>query len=216
MAKNVVVYSAVFGGYDSIVPPRHPNPNVHYVMFTDSRQNIKGWNVRQVEPKYSPRKTSRYYKVLAHQHFPDAEYTIWFGGWLIPTGDPLPALKYLGKHDIAMEPHLERNCLYKEAMKCIEIGKVNEGNARRQMKAYKQDGFPANYGLTSAFFIVRRNTPNIAALENLWWEQINTYTTRDQLSLMYCMWKLGEDYGRIPIGPRAHGHYRTKAHIGGK
>jgi len=207
----IVVYTAVFGGYDAIRPPRF-NSDVKYVIFTDKDVKVKDAEVRVVKPIFSARKTSRYYKILAHQLFPDAEYTIWHGGWLQLIKNPIGLLKYLGDHDIAMEPHLERDCIYDEANVVIQRRLANQQRVRDQMRKYRREGFPAHYGLTSCFLIVRHNTPKIAEFEKVWWNQIHQHTNRDQLSCMYSMWRTGIDYGRIPQGARSHGFYRTHKH----
>jgi len=210
---RIVAYTAIFGGYDRVVPPKNPNPNVDYVLFTDKPVKTKTWEVVQVRVKgLAPRKSSRYFKILAHKHFPNADITIWHGGWLILNGDPTRAIKYLGDCDIAMEPHKERGCLYQEAHTCINRKLASGPIVQRQIMAYRKDGFPSNYGLTSAFFIVRRNTEKIAEMERLWWEQVKNFSARDQVSLMYCLWKCGIDYSKIPVGPRKHGLYRTQKH----
>jgi len=205
----ITVFTAIFGNYEI---PRTPKiyPNIRYVLFSDRKYNINGWEVRVVPTIGSPAKASRHYKILSTKYLPDAEITVWHGGWLRLINDPMIAVNYLNRHDIAMEPHLERKCTYQEARACISMGKANKDIANKQMAFYRKDGFPANYGLTSAFLIVRKNTDRIRQLEELWWEQVEKFTNRDQLSLMYCMWKLGLDYDRIPIGP--NGLYRTHAH----
>ncbi|NIP51916.1 MAG: DUF616 domain-containing protein, partial [Aliifodinibius sp.] len=158
------------------------------------------------------RKTSRYYKILAHEHFPEADYTIWHGGWLQIIKDPTGLLKFLKDNDIAMEPHRERGCIYAEANTCIQRRLVNPMRAREQMKAYRDDGYPANNGLTSAFLIVRKNTEKIAEFENFWWEQVDTYTVRDQLSLCYALWKTGVAYDKLPLGAKRSGFYKVHTH----
>lgn len=210
---RVTVFTAIFGNYEQVRNPAKINKDIRYVLFTDREVKNPGvWEVRIVPHFGSHAKTARHYKILSTRYLQDADATVWHGGWLRLIKDPMNAVSYLKKCDIAMEPHLERSCIYKEAAACINLGKVNEQNARKQMKEYRKDGFPRNYGLTSAFLIVRRNTPRIAELEELWWEQIDKFTIRDQLSLMYCMWKLGLDYDRIPIGPSNNGLYKTHGH----
>lgn len=210
---RVTVFTAIFGNYERIRNPSKINKDVRYVLFTErERRNAGIWEVHTVPLVGSHAKTARHYKILASRYLQDADVTVWHGGWLQLIKDPMAAVAYLKENDIAMEPHLDRRCIYQEAAACINLGKVNEENAKRQMKAYRQDGFPKNYGLTSAFLIVRRNTPRIAEFEELWWEQIEKFTIRDQLSLMYCMWKLGLDYDKIPVSPSRNGLYRTHGH----
>lgn len=207
---NITVFTAIFGGYEKPRPPAGINKDVRYVLFSDRSYNVKPWEVRVVPSVGSPAKTARHYKILSTTYLPDADITVWHGGWLRLIADPMIAVNYLKRHDIAMEPHIERKCIYQEAKTCIAMGKANKEVANRQMAEYRKAGFPANYGLTSAFLIVRRNTDKIIELEELWWKQVERHTNRDQLSLMYCMWKLGLGYDKIPIGP--HGLYKTHGH----
>jgi hypothetical protein len=210
---NITVFTAIFGGYEPIRQPRAINPDIRYVLFTDRQVARPGaWEVRVVPRVGACARTARHYKILSHRYLPDADATIWHGGWLQLIADPLDAMSFLNKNEIAMEAHLERNCIYEESVACIRLRKVNPQNAKRQMRTYASHGFPRNYGLTSAFLIVRRNTKRIAELNELWWKQIKKFTNRDQLSLMYCMWKLGLDYDRIPQGPSKNRLYRTHAH----
>lgn len=209
----ITVFTAVFGGYEKIRQPEYINPDVRYVLFTDRPVKRPGvWEVRVIERIWSPTRTARHYKILPHRYLPDAEITVWHGGWLQLITDPTHAVSYLKDNDIAMEPHIERSCIYDEAAACIKLRKVNPDIAKRQMQFYSAKGFPPKYGLTSAFLIVRRNTDRITELNELWWKQVRMFTNRDQLSFMYCMWKLGLDYDRIPASPTRNGLYRTHAH----
>ena len=209
----ITVFTAVFNGYEQIRQPQIVNPDVRYVLFTDREITRSGiWEVRVVPGVGSPPRTARHYKILSHRYLPDAEVTIWHGGWLQLIADPVEAVSYLKDNDIAMEPHIERDCIYDEATACIRLRKANPQIAKMQMKTYSARGFPRHHGLTSAFLIIRKNTSRIAELNELWWKQVRLFTNRDQLSLMYCMWKLGLDYDRIPAGPTRNGLYRTHAH----
>jgi len=40
----------------------------------------------------------------------------------------------------------------------------------------------------------KHNSDNIIKLMNDWWEELNTQTKRDQLSLAYVLWKNGENF----------------------
>jgi hypothetical protein len=210
---NITVFTAIFGNYERVRQPRVVNPDVRYVLFTDRQVKRPGvWEVRIVPRKGCAARSARHYKILPHLYLPDADVTVWHGGWLQLIADPLKAVGFLFKNDIAMEPHIERGCIYEEAAACIRLKKVNPKNAKRQMRAYASEGFPTNYGLTSAFLIVRRNTAQVSIMSELWWKQIEKFTNRDQLSLMYCLWKCGMGYDKIPPGPSRNGLYRTHAH----
>jgi len=208
---KVVVYTAIFGGYERPRPPSVINRNVKYMLFTDRPGSVDPWEPVVVAPQWSMPKTARHYKAVPHLYM-DADVSIWHGGWLQLTKDPLEFLGYLKDNDIAMEPHKERNCAYQEAAAVVKLKKANKATVNAQMARYRNMGLPERYGLTSAFLIVRRHTDRIAELNEMWWSEIEQFSVRDQLSLMPCMWRLGLDYDRIPVGP--HGFYRTHKHGG--
>jgi hypothetical protein len=209
---NITVFCAIFGGYDRLHPPSNLNSDINYVLFTDKQVSMPPYEVRVVKPPYSRRKTARYYKINATKWFPDSDVIIWHDGWLILKKDPALLIPFLGENDIAMESHIERNCIYKEAEEVIRVRKVVDPKyPRAQMQKYRNEGMPENYGLTSTFMIVRRNTETIRELEELWWHEVDNHSLRDQLSFMYCCWKLGVECSRIPI---RQGFYRTQAHAG--
>ncbi len=52
-----------------------------------------------------------------------------------------------------------------------------------------------NFGLGENNILFRKhNSDNIIKLMNDWWEELNTQTKRDQLSLAYVLWKNGENF----------------------
>jgi hypothetical protein len=209
---NIIVYTAVFGGYDPIrQSPKRFNKNLRYVYITD--RNIKDgmdWEIVKVKrPFKTARRCSRYYKILSHRIFPNADITIWHGGSIQLLTDPLNILKFLKESDIALVSHPERDCAYDEAKTFIRLNKVNKNLARRQVRRMEKAGFPRHYGLVSAYFIVRRHTEKIADLNELWWDLVLNNTNRDQISFPFACWQLGVKYDEIA---RNWPHYKRYAH----
>jgi len=52
--------------------------------------------------------------------------------------------------------------------------------------------------LPSTKCVIRRHTPWIARLNIRWWEEIERYSERDQLSLPFVCWELGFKWKIIP------------------
>jgi hypothetical protein len=49
---------------------------------------------------------------------------------------------------------------------------------------------PAEFGLWGCGIMIRKtNHPNVQQIETAWWDEINSTTPRDQLSLPYILWK---------------------------
>ena len=67
-------------------------------------------------------------------------------------------------------------------------------------KKYRASGFPSNYGLTWNFVLIRKNTPELADLMERWYQE-TLVTYRDQLSLMYVLWKGGLELNTLQINP---------------
>jgi hypothetical protein len=211
---SIVVYCAIFGGYDYYLPDLNRNPDARYILFTDQDVKVDGWEVRTVPSHLGRRKTARYYKLNSCLFFPEAEYTVWHDGWLQLICNPAELIPYLGDNDIAMEKHRERNCVYQEAEEVIRVKKVLKPEyAREQVNRYHREGFPPNYGLTASYLVVRRNTPDLAVLETMWWNELDQHTMRDQLGFMPSCWRLGMRCSILPHGQgkfyKSHPHARS-------
>lgn len=87
--------------------------------------------------------------------------------------------------------HPKRDCLYAEGRKCIEVKKGNKADIRKQKNFYKSEGYPAGNGLYYTSWLFRRHTKKMKEFSKLWWEQLNLYSHRDQISLPYVAWKHG-------------------------
>jgi hypothetical protein len=223
---NIVVYTAIFGRIDHLWSPLPiVSRNAQHVCFTDKPKHSVGlwthrltekwpvivegsqrfrakkqiWNVRVVKPMYGARRTARYYKALAHKHFPDADVTIWLDGnvrLLIPAAQAVK--KWLRNSNMAIFNHPDRDCLYKEANFCAQSGKGNPVRLSKQTAVYRKAGMPENWGMPETKCVIRRNTPQVTELNELWWQQLKQYSVRDQVSLPYCCWKLGLKWRVIP------------------
>lgn len=205
---NIVVYTPVFGNYDTLRPP-FPDDNlpagydVRHVCLTDglNAQNVPGREYVLPKRYYQddPRRESRRCIALSHEYFPDADVTIMHGGSLELHVPAMTAVSWLeGNNDIAALRHPDRNCIYDEAVVVVATGKDKPENVWPQMQAYRADGYPEHNGLAACTIIVRRHTDRIKRFNEFWWEQTRQYSVRDQLSFNYSCWKLGMSYGIIP------------------
>lgn len=197
-----VVYTAIFGKFDTLLPPLHPD-GARWVCFADAISPPSPWEVMPHESRLDPRRHSRWCKLHPHILFPDAEVTIWHGGNVRLTHPVQDYVNLLGDGEIAALPHPLRNSAYDEAAVCRRDGKAPPIAIQKQMNFYKGEGFDGKR-LHAAFLLVRRNTPLITELNELWWSQLEKYTIRDQLSFDYCLWKLGITPVNIPFVNGSH------------
>lgn len=65
---------------------------------------------------------------------------------------------------------------------------------KEQMKFYEHEGLPKYTCYFENPVIIRKtNDDELKAVMRTWWEQIERFTHRDQLSLPYALWKNGKD-----------------------
>jgi len=198
---RIVVYTAIFGGYDLLLEPRCAPKNIDYVCFTDN-VNVKS-NIWKIIPLNVERNLSviknREIKILAHNYFPQYEYSVYIDGSFLITGDLTDLIKkYLANSNIACPKHPERHDIYEEAKACIELKKAEQEKVERLILRYKKEGYPENHGLTSNGVLLRRhNHPEVIKFMEKWWHEFCTGVHRDQLSFDYVSWKLGIPYASM-------------------
>jgi len=195
MAK-IVVYTVIMGDYEALRPTKYNG-----VCLTDSDiPPTGGWEIRTIKGEHSdPRRAARYPKMMPHVYFPKAKYTIYLDGNVGLLNTPALVVRdLLRKEDMALFPHPERGCTYEEAVKCITYKKADPKVVEQQMEYYRRVKFPADYGLTACWVIIRRNTSKVRQFGEAWWDEYLQFTQRDQLCFDYVRWQLGMKYNRIP------------------
>ena len=223
--RKSIIYTAIAGGYDNLKPPRGdlPTDGPARLAFVDNPvlcegTSCPGW---QIEPMASicmdPLMQAKSYKVLAHRMLPPGtEFSLWVDGSMEFSSGLHPgelARLYLQDADLALFKHPIRDCLYDEAHRC-NVGKMDDpGVMARQMNRYRAQGYPRNNGLAECAVILRRHTPAVARLNEMWWKEIVDGSRRDQLSFDYVCWKLGMKYVLFPGTRHTCMEFKTYRHI---
>ena len=224
MSDRSIIYTAIAGGYDNLKPPWGDNPNSPTrLAFVDNPDlcagtGCPGW---QIEPMSSicmdPLMQAKSYKVMAHKVLPaGTEFSLWVDGSMAFNAGLHPgdlALRYLKDADLALFRHPIRDCLYDEAHRC-NVGKMDDSSVMaRQMNRYRAEGYPRNNGLAECAVILRRHTPAVARLNEMWWKEIAEGSRRDQLSFGYVCWKLDVKYAFFPGTRHTCTDFKTYRHI---
>lgn len=147
---------------------------------------------------------NRYCKMHGAELFKDYEYSIYLDGVVQIAGDIICYLDQVGKTGIALYLNETNGCIYDAGILISLVGRCSFEKARDQLKSYAMEGMPENYGYLCGTYIFRDNRNALGnELMNLWWEEYQKWSTRDQLCLPYVMWKMGlvlEDVGIINNG----------------
>ncbi|CFR04467.1 glycosyltransferase domain-containing protein [Yersinia kristensenii] len=210
--KKRVVYTAIFGGYDTLHEPKGLNEDIDFVCFTDDPTlRSQKWRVVLVSDKtLNNSMRNRRYKFFPNIYLNDYDESLYIDGNISICSDSIANLfeKYLTENKIAIPFHSERNCIYKEAKKCIEVSKGDPIKINSQIEFYKKVGFPSNYGLYENNVILRKHNDSvIISLMEAWFQQLAEFSARDQLSLCFLMWKYKIKCGSILEGPRFSNKY---------
>jgi hypothetical protein len=204
---KIVVYSVNIGGYDDLWTPKVVDPNVRYILFTDNKyfkSNV--WEINHVDflgNDMDNRLKSRYVKTHPHIVLPNHDVSVWIDNcFSYKFSDTKKMVEEIGitNNLIMCYKHDVRDCLYDEA-KVIKSMKLDYSDVvDSQMNKYREEGFPKKMGLYQSGFMVRKNIKNVNNFNNTWWEEIKSFSGRDQLSQVYSSWKT-----ETPITPITNG-----------
>nr|WP_275900228.1 glycosyltransferase domain-containing protein [Bacillus wiedmannii] len=201
---KVIVYTALFGNYDSVKEPLFIDENIDYILFTDNGGiQSDNWKTKILEiQNLSSRKMSLIPKILPHKFLPSHDISIYLDASFQLQTQHIHRMitDCLEGHEIALYKHHCRNCTYEEIEICKQIGFESPTIADRVRKKYLKECFPNNWGLFENGFILRKNTENINKLNKMWFIEYISGSERDQFSLMYCLWKLGITANSIKMG----------------
>jgi O-antigen biosynthesis protein len=183
--SSIAVYTAIVASYDKLRALRHRPSGCDFFVFSDEPVEVKGWTWLPLTYfDKDPTRMARFVKLHPHLYFGDYSHSIWLDGNIGIRGDARDLVAALERDTfIGGFAHPLRDCIYDEAVSCIELGKDEEAPVVRQMEGYRAQGFDEARGLWETGVLVRRhNDPACIRLMSRWWREIQTTSRRDQLS----------------------------------
>lgn len=225
MTLKTVVYTAIFGDYEGLVP-QPAIPGVDYICFSDKYIRSRSWRVERVEPRHDdPGRSARVYKVLPHEVLDSYDTSIWMDANYLIVGDVRELLSlYLEDANIAVFDHGQtksdpRRCVYEEYEALMSMGKAtgrykdDPAVLTRQIERYRRLGYPPQNGLVFAAVLVRRHhDPTVIRTMKTWWSEIEQFSRRDQLSFNYACWKERLDFAVIDGDLRNNRYFYMVGH----
>ena len=196
--KKFVLYAAVFGKKASFRKPIISGLDMDKVLYTDLPGLINEDHVfydvrRKNLDNLDQTRRNRFMKInIPDEIFYNYEYSLYMDYkhlTAINFDDMLGQLE--PGSDFLITKHKQRDCVYKEGAVCIERNKGNKEEILKQLSHYLSKGYPSHNGLYAAWWLFRRHTKELKELMKLWWQQVDKYSYRDQISLPYIAWKEG-------------------------
>lgn len=196
--SDCVVYTAITGG--TAVLRNQTTHDVPFVAFLDQPTSSRCWQLAPACREFADAgRNAKIHKVLAHQYFPDQEYSLYVDGSILLNASPRDLIEsYLGEYDLVVHRHPDRDCLYREAETCVQYGLDSQDLIGAQVERYRREGYPEGNGLCELSVILRRHTDRVAKLNQLWWNEIERGSKRDQISFPYAVAKAGVRVGYFP------------------
>lgn len=213
---NIVVYTAIFGGYDTLRQPWTAERGVRYVCFTDSPPDNPGvWEIIEADPDEwgGPILANRRFKLLPHVYFPEATDTIYHDGNHVLKVKPSSIIRAMPQDvDLMVSTPVERIWRIKDELDAVcARGMAVPSEARAQVEHYRGQGLDIDLPAVRAGRLVRRNNERCRAFGDAWWREVSTWTHRDQLSFDHCAEKTDLRWQRFDVPTRLR-WFRQKRH----
>ena len=186
--SKIVVYTAIFGEYDTLLMPEVLDDDVDYVCFADNE--INGYGVWQIRPSpyfnTDSTRIARYVKTHPHKLFPKHNIAIWIDANISLRRSVYKYIEMIKNsgNGFGTIPHPLRSSIYEEALACKELQKDETYVIDKQIERYNSLGEKNIEGLFETnFMIIDLHHKSFQMAFSKWWQEIQNYSRRDQLSL---------------------------------
>ncbi|CAK9327431.1 unnamed protein product [Citrullus colocynthis] len=161
----------------------------------ESSKKIGLWRITVVHnlPYKDARRTGKIPKLLVHRMFPNARYSLWIDGKLELVVDPYQILeRFLWRKNatFAISRHYKRFDVFMEADANKAAGKYDNASIDFQIDFYVKEGLtpyseaklPITSDVPEGCVILREHVPISNLLSCLWFNEVDRFTSRDQIS----------------------------------
>ena len=192
---KIAVVTSICGLNAELKDPDVVFDGVDYISFVDREHRSNVWIQKHaldfsLDENYRGRRNAKIYKVMPQMFLPDYEYWFWVDSTHELIMNPYDVIEnYLKDSEIGLWKHTSRDCLYDEGNIVNSLGYDHNHLVTNQINYYQSVNYPVNNGLFELPALVRKNTDNIKVLNLRWWEQICKFSSRDQISFPYVLWK---------------------------
>lgn len=179
----MTVYTVIFGPYEELKEPKVITPGWNYICFTDQPITSDVWQIVQVSTWDDKRMHSREYKINFDRYIED-EFSIYIDGSFTINCDLNKWWAQRFKSPATLINHPRRNCVFEEIKRCILHERCDIDKLTRQQAAYT-GVLKKGKGVIQSGLMMRQRTPEVISLMREWWDELQKYSTRDQISMAY-------------------------------
>lgn len=188
-SKKFVVFGAVIGGYDNILQPCVIDERFDYILFSDSHaEGIDGiWQIRRINYiNQEQPKIARYVKTHPEDLLSEYDASLWLDANIRITGHEIYE-RFIELFEcgtlIASVKHTAYDCVFNEMFSVLDFQYENERTVLNWGHYLRSINFPKHAGLFETGLLYRRHsTKEIMRFDSTWWDYIDLFSKRDQLS----------------------------------
>lgn len=193
-----VIYTCIIGDSDNVLEPNHITPGWDYVCFTNNKNlSSKYWTIKPFTKLYDNNRAAIHIKVNPDKYLPEYDLSVWVDGNISVNIDLDEFVEsHLHTNSVlAISMHPDRNCVYEE----IEAGRLMKTDSLSMLNFYndklKREKYPEQNGMVQSNIIIRKhNDIKLIEFSKRWWQNILSFSKRDQLSFNYVMYNFPISY----------------------
>ncbi|CAA7013800.1 unnamed protein product [Microthlaspi erraticum] len=173
--------------------------------YTDDNKRVGLWRIIVVHnvPYSDARRNGKIPKLLLHRLFPNIRYSIWVDAKLQLVVDPYQILErflWRTNSSFAISRHYRRFDVYLEAEANKAARKYDNASIDHQVEFYKKEGLtpyteaklPITSDVPEGCTIIREHIPITNLFTCVWFNEVDRFTSRDQLSFAIARDKIRE------------------------
>ncbi|MDE5615394.1 MAG: DUF616 domain-containing protein [Alphaproteobacteria bacterium] len=195
---KTVCYTYVSRGYDDLISHNHIVPDWDYVCFTDDpalikRKRVGIWRIRRaLFNDLDSKRNSGWHKTHPEKCCHEYGQSVWLDANVNVLTDYLESQISKCDTELLVPIHYARDCIFEEVQAVIDAGRDTVQACLGAAHFLQSNNMPSHYGLNETNIVFRRhNTDLVRAIDAIWWDCIEKYSKRDQLSFSYALYKNG-------------------------
>lgn len=196
---KIAIYTANVGNYDQLRQPYLPKKymdDFDFIYFSNEleRDFLGVWEVRKYNIQENDNtRIARYIKLHPHILLKEYKYTIWIDSNIEIIGNTLyqVAKEFVQKKVlISSLKHPSWDCAYIDGYYCVRYDKDSFKKIKMHLDYLHSKNYPRNNGLFETQILFRNNENEVVKnINDEWWELMQQFSRRDQLSINYLLWK---------------------------
>lgn len=197
---KIVVYTVIFGDYDSLLEPLTVPDNCEFYVITDQEVAEESvWKRLEVNPcnydlaDKSGKEKNDFFRMHPHLFFEDYKYSLYIDGNVRLMTDPTEFIDSMNQYGFIAHNHYRCTDVFVEIERCRDQELVDDEFLDNQIDYLIGEDMPQHYGMIEANILFREhNNPHCKTLMEEWWEEFDQHDAkRDQLYLPLVLYRHG-------------------------